>query len=71
MRSDVGRIGDGRFMIGVDGKLAQYSVEHTSGVPPREFGMHRLPRAEPFGQVTPRHARLGDEEHGIHEVSIR
>lgn len=70
MRSDVGRIGDRRLAVGVDGERCQYSVEDASCVPPGKLRVDRLPRTEALGQITPRHASLGDEEHGVHERPV-
>jgi hypothetical protein len=43
VRPDVAGIGDGRFMVGVDGKFVQDAVENTAGVPSRKLRVNRLP----------------------------
>jgi len=70
MRPDVGGIGDGRLMVGIRGKFVQDAVEDALGVPTRKSSVDGLPGAEPFGEITPRRARLGDEEHRIHESAV-
>jgi hypothetical protein len=70
MRSDVSRIGHGRFVVSVDGKDLQNLVEHLAGIPTGELGVNRLPRAEALGQIAPRYARLGDVEDSVDEQPV-
>jgi LPS O-antigen subunit length determinant protein (WzzB/FepE family) len=47
-------------VVGISSEDEQYSVEDFTRVPSRKFVVYRFLRTEPFRQISPRHACLGD-----------
>jgi hypothetical protein len=68
--SNVRRVGNRGFVVGVTGKELQHSVKDLQLVPARELGVNRLPGAEALGKISPGDARLGDVKHRIHEDAV-